>query len=85
MARDAGSRAPGPDARERLRSLPSVEELAASLERGVPHALAVRAAREAIAARRAALRRRRRRAAGDLPTMRAPALGGRRGRACAGC
>jgi L-seryl-tRNA(Ser) seleniumtransferase len=34
-----------------LRSLPSVEELASSLE-GVPHAIAVRAAREAIAARR---------------------------------
>jgi L-seryl-tRNA(Ser) seleniumtransferase len=54
VARDAGSRAPGPDTRERLRSLPSVEELAAALD-GVPHALAVRAAREAIAARREAL------------------------------
>ena len=50
MARDAGSRAPGPD----LSSLPSVEELASSLD-GVPHALAVRAAREAIAAARAGL------------------------------
>jgi L-seryl-tRNA(Ser) seleniumtransferase len=37
-----------------MRSLPSVEELASSLG-GVPHALAVRAAREAIAAARAAL------------------------------
>jgi L-seryl-tRNA(Ser) seleniumtransferase len=50
VARDAGSRGPAPE----LRALPSVEELAASLE-GVPHALAVRAAREAIDARRAAL------------------------------
>jgi L-seryl-tRNA(Ser) seleniumtransferase len=47
VARNAGSRAQGPD----LSSLPSVEELASSLE-GVPHALAVRAAREAIAAAR---------------------------------
>jgi L-seryl-tRNA(Ser) seleniumtransferase len=54
VARDAGSRAPGPDTRERLRSLPSVEELAAALE-GIPHPVAVRAAREAIAARREAL------------------------------
>jgi L-seryl-tRNA(Ser) seleniumtransferase len=51
VARDAGSRAPGPD----LRSLPSVEELASSLD-GVPHAPAVRAAREAIAAARELLR-----------------------------
>jgi L-seryl-tRNA(Ser) seleniumtransferase len=50
VARDAGSRERDPD----LRSLPAVEELAASLE-GVPHALAVSAAREAIDARRAAL------------------------------
>ena len=50
MARDAGSRAPGPD----LRSLPSVEELASSLD-GVPHAVAVRAAREAIDAARTTL------------------------------
>ncbi|MEA2429134.1 MAG: hypothetical protein QOF37_2762, partial [Thermoleophilaceae bacterium] len=50
MARDAGSRAPAPD----MRSLPSVEELAASLD-GVPHALAVLAARDAIDARRSAL------------------------------
>ena len=57
MTRDAGSRAPAPPdahARERLRGLPSVEELAASLE-GVPHALAVRAAREVVATRREAL------------------------------
>jgi L-seryl-tRNA(Ser) seleniumtransferase len=54
VAKDAGSRAPGPDTRERLRSLPSVEELAAALDE-VPHAVAVRAAREAIAARREAL------------------------------
>ena len=47
MARDAGSRGHAPE----LRALPSVEELAASLD-GVPHALAVRAAREAVAARR---------------------------------
>ena len=51
MARDAGSRAPGPD---RLRELPSIEELAAALE-GVPHGEAVRAARAAVAARRAEL------------------------------
>lgn len=50
MARNAGSRAPGPD----LRSLPSVEEVASSLD-GIPHALAVRAAREAIARGREAL------------------------------
>jgi L-seryl-tRNA(Ser) seleniumtransferase len=48
VARDAGSRASGPDL---LRELPSVEELSARLE-GEPHALAVSAAREAIAARR---------------------------------
>jgi L-seryl-tRNA(Ser) seleniumtransferase len=54
VARNAGSRASGPEAGgggAGLRSLPSVEELASSLE-GVPHAIAVRAAREAIAARR---------------------------------
>jgi L-seryl-tRNA(Ser) seleniumtransferase len=68
VTRDAGSRAPGPDARERLRSLPSVEELAASLD-GVPHAPAVRAAREAIAARREAL------TAGEAPgDLRAEAM-----------
>ena len=54
MAKDAGSKAPAPDARERLRALPSVEELAASLPE-VPHTLAVKAAREAIAARREAV------------------------------
>jgi L-seryl-tRNA(Ser) seleniumtransferase len=51
VARDAGSRGPAPDA---LRALPSVEELAASLD-GVPHTLAVSAARAAVAARREAL------------------------------
>ena len=50
MAKDAGSRERAPE----LRSLPSVEELAASLDR-VPHAIAVDAARAAIAARREAL------------------------------
>ena len=51
MARDAGSRAPGPDLR---RELPAVEELASSLP-GVVHAVAVRAARDAIDAGRARL------------------------------
>jgi L-seryl-tRNA(Ser) seleniumtransferase len=51
VERAAGPREPSPEALEALRALPSVEELAARLE-GVPHALAVRAAREAIAARR---------------------------------
>jgi L-seryl-tRNA(Ser) seleniumtransferase len=56
VARGAGSRARGPELGERLRALPSVEALAASLERdGATHALAVRAAREAIAARREAI------------------------------
>jgi L-seryl-tRNA(Ser) seleniumtransferase len=50
VARDAGSRERAPE----LRSLPSVEELAATLE-GIPHALAVAAARESIAARRQAI------------------------------
>jgi L-seryl-tRNA(Ser) seleniumtransferase len=50
VAKDAGSTGPVPA----LRALPSVEQLAASLE-DVPHALAVRAAREAIEARRGAL------------------------------
>jgi L-seryl-tRNA(Ser) seleniumtransferase len=45
VAKDAGPRAP------RLRELPSVEALASSLE-GVPHAVAVSAARQAIAAAR---------------------------------
>ena len=47
MARVAGSKAPSPEVAERLRALPSVEELAASLA-GVPHAAAVRAARAVI-------------------------------------
>jgi L-seryl-tRNA(Ser) seleniumtransferase len=51
VARDAGSRASGP---ELLRELPSVEELSARLE-GAPHALAVSAARAAIEARRDAI------------------------------
>jgi len=50
---DAGSRAQSPRA-DALRALPSVEELASSLS-GVPHAVAVRAAREAIATARAEL------------------------------
>jgi L-seryl-tRNA(Ser) seleniumtransferase len=58
VARNAGSRAPGPEAGggagSALRSLPSVEELASSLD-GVAHAPAVRAAREAIEAAREAL------------------------------
>ena len=54
MERAAGSRELDPQVREALRALPSVEELAARLD-GVPHALAVRAAREAIAARRRAI------------------------------
>src|SRR4051812_14073851 len=66
VARDAGSRGPAP----KLRALPSVEELAASLD-GVPHALAVRAAREAIEARRSALVER---AAADGWDARADAL-----------
>jgi L-seryl-tRNA(Ser) seleniumtransferase len=43
----AGSKAPSPEVAERLRALPSVEELAASLA-GVPHTTAVRAARAVI-------------------------------------
>jgi L-seryl-tRNA(Ser) seleniumtransferase len=65
VARDAGSRERGraPDRTARLRSLPSVDELAAVLERdGAGHAPAVRAAREAIAARREAI------AAGGSPS-----------------
>ena len=54
MEKGAGSRAQRPDLNELLRSLPSVDELAARLE-GVPHALAVSAARAAIDARRARL------------------------------
>ena len=55
MARSAGSREGDPELSRRLRALPSVEELAARLE-GVPHEIAVAAAREAIAERRALLR-----------------------------
>jgi L-seryl-tRNA(Ser) seleniumtransferase len=51
VARDAGSGAPSPETGERLRRLPSVEELSAVLG-GIPHAIAVRAAREAIDAAR---------------------------------
>lgn len=47
----AGSKAPSPEVAERLRALPSVEELAASLA-DVPHAAAVRAARAVIGAAR---------------------------------
>src|SRR4051794_14245700 len=64
MAKDAGSKAPGP---ELLRALPSVEELASSLA-GVPHAVAVRAAREAIDAARSRLM-----AGGELGDLRAEA------------
>jgi L-seryl-tRNA(Ser) seleniumtransferase len=52
VARGAGSRAPSPAAAERLRALPSVEELSATLG-DVPKGVAVRAAREAIAQARA--------------------------------
>ena len=56
MARSAGSRAPRPEASrtERLRALPSVEDLASRLA-DVPHAVAVSAARDVIAGRRAEL------------------------------
>jgi L-seryl-tRNA(Ser) seleniumtransferase len=54
VAKSAGSRERGPELNALLRALPSVDELAARLE-GVPHALAVAAARAAIAARREAL------------------------------
>jgi L-seryl-tRNA(Ser) seleniumtransferase len=47
VARVAGSKAPSPEVAERLRALPSVEELAASLD-DVAHADAVRAARAVI-------------------------------------
>jgi L-seryl-tRNA(Ser) seleniumtransferase len=50
----AGSKAPSPEVTDRLRALPSVEELAASLD-GVAHADAVRAARAVIAEARAAI------------------------------
>ncbi len=52
MARGAGSRATSPAAAERLRALPSVEELSGALG-NAPKAVAVRAAREAIAQARA--------------------------------
>ena len=57
MARDAGPKAPDPELSARLRSLPSVEELAARLveSHGAAHGLAVLAARDAIAARREAI------------------------------
>lgn len=56
MERAAGSRELDPQARDALRALPSVEELAARLD-GPPHAVAVLAARETIAARREAILR----------------------------
>jgi L-seryl-tRNA(Ser) seleniumtransferase len=54
VAKGAGSREQSPDLNALLRELPSVDELAARLE-GVPHALAVTAARAVIGARRSAL------------------------------
>jgi L-seryl-tRNA(Ser) seleniumtransferase len=54
VEKGVGSRAPGRDLNALLRSLPSVDELAARLD-GVPHALAVSAARAVIDARRARL------------------------------
>jgi L-seryl-tRNA(Ser) seleniumtransferase len=51
VAQVDGSKAPSPEVAERLRALPSVEELAASLS-DVPHADAVRAARAVIAGAR---------------------------------
>ena len=64
----AGSKAPSPEVAERLRALPSVEELAASL-RDVPHADAVRAARAVIGDARERIR-----SAGDRPSADAPGL-----------
>jgi L-seryl-tRNA(Ser) seleniumtransferase len=55
VARDAGRTAPGPEVNELLRSLPSVEELAARLP-DLPHQVAVDAARRAIDAARSRLR-----------------------------
>src|SRR5690349_14208595 len=49
-ARVGGSKAPSPEVAERLRALPSVEELRAALD--APHALAVEAARHALASAR---------------------------------
>ena len=69
MARRAGSRAAGPEAGGRLRALPSVDRLAARLE-GVPHAVAVGAAREAISAARASVA-----AGGDAGDVEAEARG----------
>ncbi|MEA2426049.1 MAG: L-seryl-tRNA(Ser) seleniumtransferase, partial [Thermoleophilaceae bacterium] len=60
MERVAGSRERSPEVTDRLRALPSVEELAASLD-GVSHEAAVRAARAVIEAAREAL------LAGDSP------------------
>lgn len=54
MEQVAGSRARSPEATDRLRALPSVEELAASLD-GVSHGDAVRAARAVIEAGREAI------------------------------
>jgi L-seryl-tRNA(Ser) seleniumtransferase len=54
VEKSAGSRERGPELNALLRSLPSVDELAARLE-GVPHVLAVAAARAVIATRRDAL------------------------------
>ena len=54
MKRSAGSPGSDPELAGRLRALPSVEELAARLD-GVPHAVAVSAARAAIADRRGAI------------------------------
>jgi L-seryl-tRNA(Ser) seleniumtransferase len=54
VERAAGSRELDPQARDALRALPSVEELAARLD-GPPHAVAVHAARATIAARREAI------------------------------
>jgi len=54
VARSAGSKAHGPEENARLRSLPSVEELAGLLP-DIPHPLAVKAAREVVEERRAEL------------------------------
>jgi L-seryl-tRNA(Ser) seleniumtransferase len=51
VASSAGSRGPSPELAERLRALPAVERLAAGLT-GVPHTLAVEAARAAVEAAR---------------------------------
>jgi L-seryl-tRNA(Ser) seleniumtransferase len=75
VEKSAGSRASDPEA-ELLRRLPSVEELSSRLE-GVPKAVAVRAAREAIETERATIRGRAsgaRPAAADELVRRARAL-----------